>query len=163
MGRATLNESLIQFSVDRWGFVSSLLFALRPNYGGGKKIMVTSFKRSHACAAVLRTPSPAAGHHRPMPPPETPGHSWTSLGQCLVASLPFSPGSWCTQGFDCALQESVSPVLCKFWQLYSGANGDLLQEGLCRTQVCCTQSPCPCGRPVLTHTSAGDTQTQFVR
>ena len=28
-------------------------------------------------------------------------------------------------------------------------------------QVCCTQSPCPCGRPLLTHTSTGDTQTQF--
>ena len=25
--------------------------------------------------------------------------------------------------------------------------------------VCCTPSPCPCGRPLLTHTSAGDTQT----
>ena len=27
------------------------------------------------------------------------------------------------------------------------------------TQVCCTQGPCPCGRPLLTHTSAGDHQT----
>ena len=33
----------------------------------------------------------------------------------------------CTQGSVCALQESVSPVLCKFWRLYSGVNGDLLQ------------------------------------
>ena len=24
---------------------------------------------------------------------------------------------------------------------------------------CCMQSPCPCGRPLLTHTSSGDTQT----
>ena len=38
---------------------------------------------------------------------------------------------------------------------------DLLQEGLCHTQVSCTQSPCPCGRPLLTHTSTGDTQTQY--
>ena len=74
-------------------------------------------------------------------------------------SLLLSPGSWCAQGFVCALQESVSPVLCKFWQLYGGVNGDLLQEGLCHTQVCGTQSPCPCGRPLLTHTSTGDTQT----
>ena len=72
-----------------------------------------------------------------------------------------SPGSWFTQGFICALQEFVSPVLCKFWQLYGGVNGDLLQEGLCHTQVCCTQSSCPCGRPLLTCTSAEDTQTQF--
>ena len=27
--------------------------------------------------------------------------------------------------------------------VYDGFNGDLLQEGLCYTQVCCTQSPCP--------------------
>ena len=53
------------------------------------------------------------------------------------------------------------PVLCKFWQLYGGVNGDLLQEGFCHTQVCCTQSSCPCSRPLLTRTSAGDTQTQF--
>ena len=36
------------------------------------------------------------------------------LGQSLVRSLLLSPGSWCAQGFVCALQESVSPVLCKF-------------------------------------------------
>ena len=74
-------------------------------------------------------------------------------------SLLLSPGSWCAQGFVCALQESVSPVLCKFWQLYGGVNGNLLQEGLCHTQVCCTQSPCD--RLFLTCTSKGDTQTQF--
>ena len=27
------------------------------------------------------------------------------------------------------------------------------------TQVFCTQSPCPCRRPLLAHVSAGDTQT----
>ena len=124
------------------------------------KIMVTSFKRSCACTAALSAPNPAS-HHRPTPPPETPGHSQASLGQSLVGTLLLSPGSWCTPGFFCAFQESVSPVLCKFWWLYGGVNGDLLQEGLCHTQVCCTQSPCPCGRPLLTHTSAGDTQTQL--
>ena len=47
MGGAMLSKSLIQFSVDE-GCVPSLLFDLRPNYGGGNEIMVTSFKRSHA-------------------------------------------------------------------------------------------------------------------
>ena len=42
------------------------------------------------------------------------------------------------------------PVLCKFRQLYGGVNGVLLQEGLCHTQVCCTQISCPYGSPVLT-------------
>ena len=53
------------------------------------------------------------------------------------------------------------PVLCKFWRLYGGDNDDLLQEGLCHTQVCCTQSPCPCIRPLLNHAFTGGTQTQF--
>ena len=53
------------------------------------------------------------------------------------------------------------PVLCKFWQLYGRVNGNLLQEGLCHAQVCCTQSPCPCNSPLLTRTSLGDTQTEF--
>ena len=46
-----------------------------------------------------------------------------------------------------------------------GVNGDLLQEGLCHKlddQGSCTQSPCPCGGPLLTHRpSTGDTHTQF--
>ena len=93
--------------------------------------MATSFKRSHAYAS-----NPAAGRYQPTPPLETPGHSQGSLGQSLVGSLLLSPGFWGTQGSGCALQESVSPVLCKFWQLYVGVNGDLRQEGLCHTQVC---------------------------
>ena len=125
------------------------------------KIMATSFKRSRAHTVAPYAPNPAAGHCRPTPPQETPGHSRASLGQSLVGSLLLSPGSWCTQSSVCALQESVSPVLCKFWRLYGGVNGDLLQKGLCRTYICCTQSPCPCSSPLLTHTSAGDAQTQF--
>ena len=123
--------------------------------------MVTSFQRSHAGIAALSAPNPAAGHLHPTPPLETPGHSWASLAQSLVGSLLLSPRSWCTQGFVPALQESVSPVLCKFCWLYGGVNGDLLQEGLCHTQVYCTQSPWPCGSPLQTCTSTGDAQTQF--
>ena len=48
------------------------------------KIVVTFFKRSHACTASLSASKTAAGHSRPMPPPETPGHSWAYLGQFLV-------------------------------------------------------------------------------
>ena len=125
------------------------------------KIMATSFKRFHAHTATHSASNPAVGHCQPTPPLETPGHSWASLGQSLVGSLILSPGSWCTQGFVCALQESVSSVLCKFWWFYGRANGDFFQEHLCYTQVCWTQSPCPCGRPLLTRTSSGDTQTQF--
>ena len=125
------------------------------------KIMVTSFKRSHVHTATLSALNPAADHCWPTSLQETPGHSQASLGQSLSGSLLLSPGSWCAQGFVCALQESVSPVLCKFWWLYCGVNSDFLQEDLCHTQVSCTQSPCPGRSPLLTCTSTGDTQTQF--
>ena len=71
------------------------------------KIMVTSLKRSHACADTLSAPHPATGHHRPTPLPETPRHPQASLGQSPVESLLLSSGPWCTR-FCCALWESVS-------------------------------------------------------
>ena len=37
MDRAMLSKSLIQLSVDGWGCVPSLLFDLKPNYGGGNE------------------------------------------------------------------------------------------------------------------------------
>ena len=53
---------------------------------------------------------------------------WRPLGthrQVLVSllwgSLLLSPGSWCTQGFVCVLQESVSPVLCKYYVSSGGS------------------------------------------
>ena len=86
------------------------------------KIMVTSFKRSLPGTATLSALNAATGHHRHTPRPETPGHSRASLGQSPVGSLLLSPGSWCTQGSVCALQESVSRVLCKSWWLYGQAH-----------------------------------------
>ena len=123
------------------------------------KIMVTSFKRSHACTSTLSDSNPAAGHHQPTSLVETPGYSQASLGQSLVGSLLLSPGFWCTRFCLCP-PRVYFPVLCKFWHLYGGVNGNLFQDGLCYSQVCCTQSPCLCSSPLLTCTSAGDTQTQ---
>ena len=87
------------------------------------EVMKTSFKSSHACTVALSAPNSAAGHHQSLLLPETPGHSWASLGPSLVGPR-LSPGSHCSfllvllsTGFVCALQESVSPVLCKFWWL----------------------------------------------
>ena len=161
MGRAMLSKSLIQFSVDGWGFVPSLLFDLRPNYGGGNEDNGDLCQKVPCTHCYISALNPAADHCWPTSLQETPGHSQASLGQSLEGSLLLSPGSWCAQGFVCALQESVSPVLCKFWWLYCGVNSDFLQEDLCHTQVYCTQSPCPGHSPLLTCTSTGDTQTQF--
>ena len=92
------------------------------------KIMATSFKRSPGRTVTLSAPNPAAGHGRPMPLPEIPGLLTGKSGSvsCGVTVSAVSPRSWCTRGFVCALQESVSSVLCKFWRFYSGVNGDLL-------------------------------------
>ena len=90
--------------------------------------------------------------------------SWTLLGKsgsvsCGVTA-PFSWGLVHT-GFCLCPPRVYFPVLCKFWQLCGGVNGDLLQEGLCHAQVSCTQSPCLCSSPLLTRTSTGDTQTEL--
>ena len=88
-----LSKSLIQFSVDGWSCVPSLLFTCVQIMVEVMKVMVTSLKRSPACTATLSAHNPAAGHHQPTPLLETPGHSWASLGQSLVGSLLLSPGS----------------------------------------------------------------------
>ena len=129
---------------------------LGPDYGGGNEDNGDLLQKVHACTAIFSAPSPAAGHHRPTPPLETPGHFWVSLGQSFVGIT--SPFFWVLGHTRfCLCPPRVHfPVLCKFWQLYGRVNGNLLQEGLCYTQVCCTQSPCTCGSPPLTHISTGD-------
>ena len=102
------------------------------------KIMAT-FKRSCACTAALSTHDATAGHCRPTPPLETPGHSQASLGQSLFGSPLLSPGSWCTRFCLCP-PRVYFPALCKFWQLYGGVNGNLLQKGLCHNQVYCKKA-----------------------
>ena len=78
------------------------------------------------------------------------GKAWVSL---LGGHFSFLLGPGAHKAV-CVLREPVFPGLCKFWWLYDGVNSDLLQEGLCHKQVCCTQSPCPCGSPLLTHNSS---------
>ena len=63
MGRAMLSKSFIQFSVDGQSCVPSLLFTWGQTMVEVMKIMEISFKRSHACTAVLTAPNTAAGHH----------------------------------------------------------------------------------------------------
>ena len=139
MGRAILSKSLTQFSVEKRGCVLSLFFDLRPNYGGGDEDNGDLLQRSRD--ALLCSVPPAL--QQATPTHASTGDSRASLGQSPVGSLLLSPGPWGPQGFLCVLQRSVSPVLCKLWQLYGGVNGDLLQEGLCHTKVCCTQSLWP--------------------
>ena len=83
------------------------------------KMMVTSFTRSHD--ALMHTVPPTL--QQATADLCLPRDSWTH-GQVWVSLLwghcSFLLGPRCAQGFVCALQESVSPVLCKFWRLYGG-------------------------------------------
>ena len=85
-----LSKSLIQFSFDGQGCVPSLLFDLRPNYDEGNEDNGCPWKGP--MHALLCAPNPAAGHCWPTFLLETPGHSWTNLGQSLVGSLLFLLG-----------------------------------------------------------------------
>ena len=97
------------------------------------KIMVTSFKRSHACTATVCARS----------------LQQATTDQCLRQRLPDTHrqvSCVVTVPFSWVLVHKVLwcpprvyfPVLCEFWQLYGGVNGDLLQEELRHTH---TQSP----------------------
>ena len=70
--------------------------------------MVTSFKRTYASTVVVSAPTQPQATLIHASTRKTPGHSQASLAQSLVGTLLLSPGSWYTQGFVCALQESVS-------------------------------------------------------
>ena len=156
-----ISKSLIQFSVDGWGCVPSLLFDLRPNYGGGNEDNGDLLQKVPCTHCCIQCPWPGS---RPLLTLASARDSWTLTGKsgsvsCEVTAL-FSWVLVCIKFCLCP-PRVYFPAECKFWQLYGGINGDLLQEGLCHTQVCCTQSPCPCGSPLLTCTSTGDTQIQF--
>ena len=161
MGRAILSKSLIQFSVDGWGCVASLLFDLRTNYGGGNEENGNLLQNVPCTHCYTQCPQPCS---RPPLTHASTGNSWTLPDKSRSVSCGVTaPFSWVlvpTRFYLCP-PRIYFPVLYKIWQLYGGVNDDLLQEGLCHTQVCCTQSPCPCSRPPLTRTSTGDAQTQF--
>ena len=142
-------------------------FALRPNNDGGNEDNGDLLQKVYAHTAALSGPNPAAGHANPWLPQ---GFLDTHRQVWVVACGATAPFSWvlvCTRFCLCPPRVCF-PVLCEFWQRYGGVNGDLLQEGLCHTQMCCIQSPCPCGRPLLTLPPQGtfkhssDSETQFL-
>ena len=147
-----LSKSLIQFSFDGWGCVPSLLFTW-----GQTMVEVMKIPCRH-CYSQCPQPcsSPPLIH-------TSARDSWTLTGKSGSVSCGITaPVSWVlVHTRVCLCPPRVSPVLCKFWWLYSAVNGALFQEGLCHIHVCRTQSSCPCGSPLLTSTSIGDTQTQF--
>ena len=159
MGGAKLSKPLIQFSVDGGGCAPSLLFTWGQTMVEVMRIMVTSFKRSHAHTATLSVPDPAAGHCWPTPPLETPRHPQASPGQSPMGSRLFSPGSWCTR-FYCALQESISQSCVRSGISMVGLMAISSKKAYSIPKSAAPRAR-PCGRPPLTQTSAGDAQTPF--
>ena len=82
----------IQYSVEGWGCVPSLFFDLRPNYGGGDEDNGNLLQKMPCRPCYSQCPNPAAGHHQPTPPAETPGHPRASLGQSPVGHCSFLLG-----------------------------------------------------------------------
>ena len=118
-----LSKSLIQFSVDGWSCVPSLLWS-----GFDPWVRKIHWRRKWQPTPVL-----------------LPGRS-----HGLRSLVDYSPWDH---------KESDTTERLHFH--YREVNGDFLQEGFCHPQICCTQSPCPCGRPLLTRPSTGDTQIHF--
>ena len=121
------------------------------------KIMATSF-RSHACTDALSAPT----LQQATIDPHLSHRLWTLMGKSGSISCGIiAPFSWdVVYTRFCLYPPRVCfPVLYKFWWLYVGVNGDLLQEVLFHSQVCCIQSPS--GRPLLTRTPTGEAETQF--
>ena len=135
---------------------------LGPNYGGSNEDNGNLLQK--VLCTHCHTPCPRLCS-RPLLTHASTRDSWTLPGKSGSVSFGVTaPFSWVLvhTSFCLCPPRVCFPDPCKFWQLCGGVNGDLLQEGLCHTQICCTQSPCPCGRPVLTRTSSGDTQTSSV-
>ena len=83
---------------------------------------------------------------RPPPTHASAGESWTLIGKSGSVSCGVTaPLSWVLvhTRFCLCPARVCFPVACKFLWLYGKDNGDLLQEALCHTPVCCTQSPIP--------------------
>ena len=83
--------------------------------------------------------------------------SQTPTDKSPVGSLFLSPGSWCTR-FCCALQESISQSYVSSGSSMVG----LMATSSKRTYAIPTRRARPCSRLLPTHTSAGNTQTQFI-
>ena len=107
-GGAMLSKYLIQFSVDWWGDVASLLFGLRPNDSRGNGRSVNLLEKDLCQHSCIQCPWP---HGSPLSTHTSTGDSWTLTSKSGSVSCGVTPFSWCTQGFVCVLQECFPRVL----------------------------------------------------
>jgi len=118
MGRAMFSKSLIQFSVDWWGFFPSLLVGLRPNCWP----MPPPETLEHSRASLAQSPTDLQSQI-----------SWefsvpllgSQIGKSILGPRTFLT-VWAFLCYNC----SAVCGSCAQW-LYGGTNGDVHQEGLC--------------------------------
>ena len=92
MDRDMLNKSLIQFSIVGPGCVPSLLFDLRPNYGGGNEENGDLLQKAPCTHCCPQCPWPCS---RPPPTCASAGDSWTLTGKSGSVSHGLTaPFSW---------------------------------------------------------------------
>ena len=169
IGRAMFSKSLIQFSVDGWGCIPSLLFGLRPNclpkpppeiprhsqrsltqFLVGTLLLspCSWYAQGFVCALQEFPQSCVSSVIKSRWPPNSLGFS-VSLPDPQVGKsmwvLEFL-AVWEFIGYNCS-------ALCwpSVWWLYGGVNGNLLQEGLCH-RLCktCLLHPEPLPLPQAT-------------
>ena len=110
---AMLNKSLIQFSVDGWGCVPSLLFDLRPNFGEGNEDNGDLLQNVPCTHCYTQCPQPCS---RLLLSHASTGDSWILTGK----SWSVSGGGHCSFLLGLGAHKSLfvsSRVLCKFWWL----------------------------------------------
>ena len=164
---AMLSKSLIQSSIDGLGSVPPLLFGLIPNNGGGSEDnghLLLKVPCIHCCT---QCPLPCTTNpclcqrlldtHRQVWVSLLWGHSSFFLGPgvhkiLFVPSKSLFPPSCVGYGSSIVGLMALSS---------KGAYAIPKSAAPSHTQICCTQSPCPRGSPLLTRTSTGDAQTQF--
>ena len=112
MGEAMLSKSLIQISVDGRGCVPSLLFDLRPNYGGGDEDNGNLLQKVPCRPCHTQWPRPCS---RPPLTHASAGDSWTLTGKSGSVSLGVTASfSWvlvCTSFCLCP-PRSLFPQSC---------------------------------------------------
>ena len=156
--RSKLSTSLIQFSVDEWGCVPSLLFDLRPKYGDGNKDNSDFLQKVPCRHYWTQCPQPC---NKPLLTHTSTGdswHLWASLGQSLLGHCPFFLGSGVHKVFFVP-SKSLFPPSC----VSSGSSMVGLMATSSKRAYVTPRSTAP-RAPAAGHcwpVSPGDTQTQF--
>ena len=108
---------------------------LGPNYGGGNEDNGDLLLKIPCMYCCTQCPQPCT---RPPPTHAFIGEYWTLTGKSgSVSCGVIAPLSWVLvhTRFCLCPPRVYFPFLCKFWWLYGGVNGDLLQEVLCHTHT----------------------------